>query len=43
VLGRGISWFFRGPEALQIRSLGWSEMRHGILFGLLLAAAFILS
>ena len=43
VLVRGIAWFFRGPETLQIRSLGWSEMKQGILFGMLLAAAFILS
>ncbi len=43
VLVRGISWFFRGPESLQIRSLGWSEMKQGILFGILLAAALILS
>jgi len=43
VLFRGVSWFFRGPQSLQIRNLGWSEMKQGILFGILLAAAFILS
>ena len=43
VLLRGTSWFFRGPASLQIRSLGWSEMKQGVLFGILLAAAFILS
>jgi len=43
VLLRGISWFFRAPQPLQIRSLGWSEMKQGILFGILLAAAFIFS
>ena len=43
VLGRGFYWFFRGPSPLQIRRLGWSEMFHGVLFGFLLAAAFVLS
>ena len=43
VLLRGISWFFRGPQSLLIRRLGWSEMKQGILFGILLAAALILS
>lgn len=43
VLLRGIYWFVRGPQSLQVRSLGWSEMKQGILFGILLAAAFILS
>jgi YwiC-like protein len=42
-LVRGIYWFFRGPQALQIKNLGWSEMKQGILFGILLAGAFILS
>lgn len=42
-LARGIYWFFRGPQPLQIKSLGWSEMKQGVLFGILLAGAFILS
>ena len=41
VLVRGTFWFFREAEPLAIRSLGWSEMRQGILFGVLLALAFV--
>jgi YwiC-like protein len=40
---RGTLWFFRKPESLDVRSLGWSEMRHGLVFGILLAVAFIYS
>ena len=42
-LVRGTLWFFRKPESLDVRSLGWSEMKHGVAFGVLLAAAFIYS
>jgi len=42
-LVRGFYWFFRGHQTLQVKSLGWSEMRQGVLFGILLAAAIILS
>jgi hypothetical protein len=37
---RGSAWFFRKAEALNVKSLGWSEMKHGVAFGLLLAIAF---
>lgn len=40
---RGFAWFFRRSQPLQVRSLGWSEMRQGIAFGMLLAVAMILS
>jgi hypothetical protein len=40
---RGTLWFLRKPESLDVRSLGWSEMRHGLVFGILLAIAFIYS
>jgi len=40
---RGFYWFFAGQKPLQVKSLGWSEMRQGVLFGILLAAAIILS
>lgn len=43
VLVRGTLWFFRKRGALDVRSLGWSEMKHGLVFGILLAAAFIYS
>jgi hypothetical protein len=42
-LVRGIYWFFRGPQPLHIKSLGWSEMKQGILFGVLLVAVFLIS
>jgi hypothetical protein len=40
---RGTLWFFRKPESLDVRRLGWSEMKHGVAFGVLLAMAFICS
>jgi len=40
---RGTLWFLRKPESLDVRNLGWSEMRHGLVFGILLAVAFIYS
>jgi hypothetical protein len=42
-LVRGTVWFFQKPEFLDVRSLGWSEMKHGVVFGVLLAVAFIYS
>ena len=40
---RGFYWFFAGQKLLQMKRLGWTEMRQGVLFGILLAAAIILS
>jgi hypothetical protein len=40
---RGFYWFFSGQKPLQVKSRGWSEMRQGVLFGILLAAALIFS
>ena len=40
-LVRGSLWFFRKAEALNVKSLGWSEMKHGVAFGILLAIAFL--
>jgi len=40
-LVRGTQWFFRESEPLDVKRLGWSEMRQGIAFGILLAIAFI--
>ncbi|MGA8075081.1 MAG: YwiC-like family protein [Candidatus Acidiferrales bacterium] len=40
---RGFYWFFGEQKPLRVKSLGWSEMRQGVLFGILLAAAMILS
>jgi hypothetical protein len=41
-LTRGLWWFFRPPQPLQVRSLGWSEMKQGVAFGILFAVASIL-
>jgi YwiC-like protein len=40
-LYRGTKWFFQGPEALDVKKLGWSEMRQGVAFGVLLAIALL--
>jgi hypothetical protein len=40
VLLRGLIWFFRKPAPLQIKALGWSEMKQGVLFAVLLSFAF---
>ena len=40
-LFRGTRWFFQAPEALDVRRLGWSEMRQGVAFGLLLTIALL--
>lgn len=37
---RGTHWFFRKSEPLDVKRLGWSEMKLGIAFGILLAIAF---
>ena len=42
-LTRGFYWFVARPQPLQVRSLGWSEMKQGIVFGILLTASMILS
>jgi hypothetical protein len=40
-LFRGTRWFFRPPEPLDVKKLGWSELKQGAAFGILLALAFI--
>ena len=42
-LVRGTQWFFRKPEPLDVKGLGWSEMKQGVTFGILLSLAFICS
>jgi YwiC-like protein len=42
-LARGFYWFVRKAQPLQVKSLGWSEMRQGVLFGILLVAANVFS
>jgi uncharacterized membrane protein len=41
-LFRGALWFFR-YQPLDVKKLGWSEMKQGVTFGSLLALAFIIS
>jgi hypothetical protein len=43
VVVRGTVWFFQKPKPLNLKSVGWSEMRQGVIFGILVAMAFILS
>jgi hypothetical protein len=38
---RGSHWFFRKAEPLDVKRLGWSEMKHGVAFGILLAIVFL--
>ncbi|HEX8817672.1 MAG TPA: YwiC-like family protein [Terriglobales bacterium] len=38
---RGTRWFFLPAAPLDVKKLGWSEMRQGIIFGVLLALAFV--
>ena len=38
---RGSRWFFQQPKPLDVRRLGWSEMKQGVAFGVLLAMAFL--
>lgn len=40
-LARGSSWFFRKSSPLDVKTLGWSEMKQGIAFGVLLAFTFL--
>ena len=40
VLLRGAQWFVCRPEPLDVKKLGWSEMKQGAVFGVLLAIAF---
>jgi hypothetical protein len=42
-LARGFYWFFCGVQPLQVKSLGWSEMRQGVVFGVLVAVASIIA
>lgn len=38
ILVRGCAWFARKPEPLAVRRLGWTEMAHAVVFGVLLVA-----
>ncbi len=42
VLLRGSFWFVRDRQPLNVQKLGFSELRHALLFGALICAAFLL-
>ena len=39
-LVRGSRWVFEKAEPLDVKRLGWAEMKQGVAFGVLLAVAF---
>jgi hypothetical protein len=41
LLTRGWLWFASSPQPLAVKRLGWSELAHGLTFGLLLIAAYL--
>ena len=41
-LARGFWWFFSAPQPLQVRNLGWSEMKQGVVFGIVFAVASVI-
>lgn len=42
LLARGWMWFASGAQPLAVKRLGWSELAHGVTFGLLLIVAYLL-
>jgi hypothetical protein len=40
-LARGVAWFVRPPQPLDVHKLGFSELAQAIVFGGLLATAFL--
>ncbi len=40
---RGVAWFFQKPQPLEIRRLGWTELAHDVLFGILVTSSFLVS
>jgi len=43
VLFRGFVWFAKRPQPLVVRRLGWTELAHAVVFGVLLTASFCLT
>lgn len=43
ILARGGVWFFEGHKPLVVRDLGWTELLHAVVFGLLFVAGFAVS
>lgn len=42
ILFRGSIWFIKRPEPIAVRRLGWTEMVHALVFGILLTIGFSL-
>ena len=42
LLTRGGMWFIAGAQPLAVKRLGWTELAHGLTFGVLLIAAYLL-
>ncbi|MBZ5665817.1 MAG: YwiC-like family protein [Acidobacteriia bacterium] len=42
VLFRGCAWFAKKPQPIVVRRLGWTELTHALVFGILLIAGFSL-
>jgi len=40
ILGRGLAWFFDPQTSLAVRRLGWTELAHSVIFGIMLIAGF---
>jgi YwiC-like protein len=40
VLFRGFVWFAQRPKPIVVRRLGWTELAHALVFGVLLTASF---
>jgi len=40
LLVRGMAWFFEPQKSLAVRTLGWTELAHSVIFGLVLIAGF---
>jgi YwiC-like protein len=43
ILTRGMSWFFEGQKSLAVRRLGWTEITHAVIFGIVFIAGFHLN
>jgi len=41
-LVRGFYWFASAPQPLAVKRLGWTELAHGVTFGVLLTLGFLL-
>ncbi len=41
VLFRGFVWFGKRPRPIVVRRLGWTELAHAVVFGVLLTAGFV--